>query len=73
MGFQQHSYAPKDFEVLCDAKVVKKITDAQYSNNWLTVEFAPVGCDTVELRITGYYGQSPAIRELEIFEKPFAK
>jgi type 1 glutamine amidotransferase/HEAT repeat protein len=73
MGYQQHSYAPKDFEVLIDGKVVKKVTDAQYQNNWLTVEFPPVGCEVVELKITGYYGQSPAIRELEIYEKPLLK
>jgi hypothetical protein len=24
-------------------------------------------CSAVELRITGYYGSSPAIRELEIY------
>lgn len=73
MGFQQHSYAPKDFQVLCGGKVVREITDAQYTDNWLTVEFPPVGCDTVELKITGSHGPSPAIRELEIYEKPVSK
>ena len=73
MGFQQHSYAPKDFAVLCDDKVVKTVTGALYANNWLSVEFPPTPCDAVELKITGYYGQSPAIRELEIYEKAPAK
>ncbi len=73
MGFQQHSYAPRDFQVLCDGKVVREVAGAQYIDNWLTVEFPPVGCDTVELRITGSYGPSPAIRELEVYEKTLPK
>jgi len=69
MGYQQQNYAPKDFEVLCDDKVVKKIPDAQYTDNLLTIALPPTTCTTVELRITGYYGKSPAIRELEIYGK----
>ena len=70
LGFQHHNFAPKDFEVLCDDKVVQTVRGATYQNNRLSVEFPPVPCDVVELKITGYYGQSPAIRELEIYEKP---
>ncbi|HUT60553.1 MAG TPA: HEAT repeat domain-containing protein [Phycisphaerae bacterium] len=33
----------------------------------LIVTFAAVRCTTVELKIMGYYGGSPAIRELEIY------
>lgn len=72
-AWQQHNYAPKDFEVLCDDKVVKTVRGATYQNNVLAIEFPAVSCGLVELRITGYYGQSPAIRELEIYEKPFKK
>jgi len=68
-AWQHHNYAPKDFEVLCDDQPVKTVRGATYSNNTLAVAFPPVPCGTVELRITGYYGQSPAIRELEIYEK----
>ena len=67
MGWKQHLFAPRDFEVLGDGKVVCKVTGAQYRNNWLTVDFPPTECASVELRITGYYGGSPAIRELEIY------
>jgi hypothetical protein len=66
-GFQHHSYAPKDFEVLCDGKAVKAVRNAQYQDNRFTVAFAEADCTSVELKITGYYGASPAIRELEIF------
>jgi HEAT repeat protein len=72
-GFQQHNYAPKDFEVLCDDKVVTTVRGAIYQNNVLSVEFPAVSSEVVELKITGYHGQSPAIRELEIYEKPLPK
>jgi type 1 glutamine amidotransferase len=67
MGYQQEGYAPKDFEILCDDKVVQQVENARYRNNLLTVTFPATRCSTVELRITGYYGLSPAIRELEIY------
>jgi len=66
-GHVQHSYAPKDFEILCGDQVVKTIRDAWYESNQFAVSFPATRCTSLELRITGYYGQSPAIRELEIF------
>jgi hypothetical protein len=33
----------------------------------LTVSLPPTRCTAVDLKITGYYGGSPAIRELEIY------
>ncbi|MCX7045623.1 MAG: PmoA family protein [Candidatus Sumerlaeota bacterium] len=67
MAFQQQDYAAKDFEILCDDKVVKTIKGAKYENNLFTAAFAPSVCKTLTLKITGYYGLSPAIRELGIF------
>lgn len=67
LGFQHHSFAPKTFEILCDDKAVRKVEDAQYTDNILRVDLPPTECTVVELRITGYYGSSPAIRELGIF------
>jgi hypothetical protein len=67
LGYKHQEFAPKDFEILCDGKVVKQVRDAQYQNNLLTVPLPPTRCTTVELKITGYYGGSPAIRELEIY------
>ena len=72
VGYEHHSYAPKDFEILCDGKVVKKVENAQYDNNFLVVRIDEVKCTSVELKITGYYGNSPAIRELGIY-RPVAK
>jgi HEAT repeat protein len=66
-GYQHHNFAPKDFDVLADGKVVKTVRAAQYDENHLTVAFPPVRCQAVELKITGYYGGSPAVRELEIY------
>jgi HEAT repeat protein len=67
MGYEHHNYAPKDFEVLCDGNVVKRIVNAQYDNNLLVIRLEEMTVTTVELRITGYYGRSPAIRELGIY------
>lgn len=70
MGYQHHNYAPKDFVVLCDGKPVKAVRDAVYTDNLLIVTFPATSCRTVELEITGRYGPSPAIRELEIYAAP---
>ena len=70
LGYQHHNFAPKTFEILCDGKPVKKVEDAQYQDNVLIVDLPPTDCGTVELKITGYYGGSPAIRELGIFAAP---
>jgi hypothetical protein len=67
LGWQQQNYAPKDFEVICDGRFILRIENAHYQNNWATVTLPPTHCTTVELRITGFYGASPAIRELEIY------
>jgi type 1 glutamine amidotransferase/HEAT repeat protein len=69
LGWAQENYAPKDFEVLCDGKPVRKVAGARYQNNWLTVELPSTRCANLELKITGYYSGSPAIRELEIYGK----
>lgn len=65
-GWAHHNFAPKDFQVLCDGKVVKEVRNASYQENVLTVDMPKTACQAVELKITGYYGGSPAIRELEI-------
>ncbi|HSV98839.1 MAG TPA: HEAT repeat domain-containing protein [Sedimentisphaerales bacterium] len=67
MGYQHHSYAPRDFNVLCDGKLVKSVQEAVYGDNVLVVTLPTTSCRTVELEITGRYGPSPAVRELEIY------
>ena len=69
VGYQHHSFAPKDFEILCDGKAVRKITGATYEENFLALPIEEVTARTVELKITGYYGGSPAIRELGIYQR----
>ncbi len=67
MGYVQDNYAPKDFEIVCDGKVVKSVTNAVYVNNLLALRLPDTQCRLLQLRITGYYGNSPAIRELELY------
>jgi hypothetical protein len=69
VGFHHQNYAPKDFEIVCDAKVVTTMTDAAYRENVLLVVLPPTHCTSLQLNITGSYGPSPAIRELEIYGK----
>lgn len=67
IGYGHHDYAPKDFEIVCDGKAVKKVENAQYDDNFLVVSIQEVTAKAVELKITGYYGASPAVRELGIY------
>lgn len=67
LGYQHHQYAPRDFEILADDKVVKKVENAQYDDNFLVIALGELAAKAVELKITGYYGNSPAIRELGIY------
>ncbi len=69
MGYEHHRFAPKDFEILCDGVLVKKVENAQYDSNFLVIRLEPVTLSSLELKITGYYGGSPAIRELGIYRR----
>lgn len=68
-GWKQHDHAPRDFQVLVDGQVVKTVENARYTNNLLTLHFDPVQGKEVQLKISGYYGGSPAIREVKIFHQ----
>jgi len=68
VGFQHHDHVPKDFDIIADGKVVKEVRNAQYTDNYLRVEFPPAQLKNLELKITGSYGPSPGIRELGIYE-----
>ena len=70
MGWAHHSFSPKDFAIVCDDKTVKTVTNATYANNRVIVAFPRTRCSSLELKITGYYGGSPAVRELGIFNAP---
>ena len=67
LPFQPDQYAPTTFDVLCDGKVVKSVKGAKYPDGLLTVVFDETQCKAVELKITGYSGGSPAIRELGVY------
>jgi hypothetical protein len=69
LGWEHEQYAPKDFEILLDGVPVKKVEGARYDANFLVIPVGGVNCTTVELKITGYYGASPAIRELGIYRR----
>ncbi len=66
-GWAHQDFAAKDFDIICDGKVIKSIEDAQYTQNKLIVTVPKTTCKSLELKITECYGQSPAIRELEVY------
>ena len=37
-GYGHHNFSPREFDVVCDEKVVKKIENAQYQDNLLVVD-----------------------------------
>ena len=67
-AFEASSYAARDFDIIADGKVVHSVKGAQYKTQDLSVKFKPVTAKTLQIKITGYYGKSPAIRELKIYE-----
>jgi putative heme-binding domain-containing protein len=68
LGYEHHHFAPKDFELIVNGSTVKAVTDATYEDNLLMLEFPRTECHTLELKITSYYGQSPAVRELGLYD-----
>ena len=67
-GWAHHNFSPRHFEVRLDGELVGRVRDASYVRNRLWVPLPPTTCETVELWITGAYGGSPAVRELEIYD-----
>jgi hypothetical protein len=70
MGWAQHDFAPKDFALIADGREIGRVCEAVYDRNRLTLSLPAVECRSLEMVITGYYGGSPAIRELELYDLP---
>jgi len=59
-------YSPRDFAVVCDGTQVASLRDAAYENDQCIVPLRNTRCTSIELKITGVTGPSPAICELEL-------
>lgn len=68
-GFEHENLAPKSFDILCDGKGVRRVTDLEYRDNRAEVTFRPTECATIALKIRESYGASPAIREIGAYAK----
>ncbi|MBN2450429.1 MAG: PmoA family protein, partial [Lentisphaeria bacterium] len=68
VAWKHHEYAPKDFAIVCDDRVVHTVRGASYRDNEFWVPFPRTRLTWLELRITAYYAHSPAIRELGIYD-----
>jgi hypothetical protein len=67
VGWKHYDFAPRDFEIVCDGKVIASAVGLKYVKNYAAMNIPQTECETFELRITGSYGGSPGIRELGIF------
>ena len=64
--YEQHQ--AKNFDVLCDGKVVREVRNARCFENEMFVALKPGRCTFVELAIPGKNGLvSPCIHELQVF------
>ena len=68
LGWNHHDYAPRNFELIINGKTVKTVTDAVYDQNLLLIGIPRVECRTLQLRVTASYGESPAVRELSLYD-----
>lgn len=68
VGYKHQDFAPKTFDIVVDGNVVGHVDEAKYDDNFFVTDFAPVTGKTLQLVITGYYGNSPGIRELGIYD-----
>ncbi|MCF7849487.1 MAG: PQQ-binding-like beta-propeller repeat protein, partial [Kiritimatiellales bacterium] len=68
-GWKHQQFSPKNFAVVCDGKEIAKVENAQYAKNVLELNVPETTASSLELQITGVYGKSPAIRELEIYNR----
>ena len=67
VGWKHYDFAPRDFQIVCDGKVIASAVGLKYVHNSASMNIPQTTCKTFELRITGSYGGSPAIRELGIY------
>jgi type 1 glutamine amidotransferase len=66
-GYKHHYAAPRDFSVSCDGKATATLTGIEYTDNHVLIDVPETTCTVLELEITGYYGPSPGVRELEVY------
>jgi len=67
-GYRQHYAAPHTFTILRDGAPHHSVSNLEYADNVALVEFPRAAFTTLTLEITGYYGPSPGIRELELYD-----
>ncbi|EKX52789.1 hypothetical protein GUITHDRAFT_101238 [Guillardia theta CCMP2712] len=68
-GYEQHKFAPRSFQLVCDEALVADVADARYRNNVFETCFPPVPCRVLDLIIFQSYGSSPAVREIKLLAK----
>ncbi|MBT3201012.1 MAG: hypothetical protein HN350_14005 [Phycisphaerales bacterium] len=67
VGWKHYDFAPRDFQIVCDGKVIGSVVGLKYVKNYAAMNIPQTTCKSFELRITGSYGGSPGVRELGIY------
>ncbi|MDF7824839.1 hypothetical protein P4B35_12510 [Pontiellaceae bacterium B12227] len=67
-GYKHHNFAPKSFALVADGDVIAEVKHAEYTGNEIVVTFPSVKAKRLELRISEYFGGSPAVREIEVYK-----
>ena len=66
-GYRGNRLSPKDFDILCDGKVVREVRDLESKEAQSGIDFPVTKCKTLQLNITDSYHGAPGIRELEVY------
>ena len=66
-GYKGNRLTPKDFDILCDGKVVREVRDLESKQAQSGIDFPVTKCKTLQLNITDSYHGAPGIRELEVY------
>jgi hypothetical protein len=66
-GYANNEFAPKSWTLECDGTTIDTQTDHSYSDNLFTTGLTQTfSCTTLQLVITDWYDDSPAIREFQL-------
>ena len=65
--FEQEDHAPKSFDIICDGRIVKRVSDLRYRGGRAEMSLPPTSCKTLSLKIRESYGASPGIREIGVY------
>lgn len=67
-GFAANDFIAKSWRITCDGNTIDEQTDVAYTVNSFERLLPYQECTTVQMRITAWYGSSPAVREFGLYQ-----